>query len=44
MCSARRGVILVLDRWGVPKKVAKALLADPLGRFGVEWLPPYARS
>lgn len=38
----RRRVILVLGRWGVHKKAAKALLADPMGRFGVEWLPPYA--
>ena len=38
----RRRVILVLDRWSVHKKAAKALLADPRGRFQVEWLPPYA--
>lgn len=38
----RRRVIVVLDRWAVHKKAAKALLADPLGRFRVEWLPPYA--
>jgi len=38
----RSRVILVLDRWGVHKKAAKVLLADPRGRFRVEWLPPYA--
>jgi len=36
----RRPVILVLDRWGVHKKAAKALFGDR--RFWIEWLPPYA--
>ena len=38
----RRSVILVLDRWPVHRKATKALLADPSGRFWIEWLPPYA--
>jgi hypothetical protein len=35
-----RPVILVLDRWAVHRKAAKALADDP--RFWIEWLPPYA--
>lgn len=35
-----RPVILVLDRWAVHRKAAKALLGDK--RFRIEWLPPYA--
>jgi len=36
----RRAVILVLDRWAVHRKAAKALFGDR--RFWIEWLPPYA--
>jgi len=36
----RRPVILVLDRWGVHRKAAKALFGDR--RFWIEYLPPYA--
>jgi putative transposase len=36
----RRPVILVLDRWAVHRKAAKALFGDR--RFWIEWLPPYA--
>ena len=36
----RRSVILVLDRWAVHRKAAKALFGDR--RFWIEWLPPYA--
>jgi len=35
-----REVILVLDRWAVHRKAAKALFGDR--RFWIEWLPPYA--
>jgi transposase len=35
-----RSVILVLDRWAVHRKAAKALFGDR--RFWIEWLPPYA--
>ena len=35
-----RPVILVLDRWAVHRKAAKALFGDR--RFRIEWLPPYA--
>ena len=36
----RRRVILVMDRWSVHRKAAKALADD--GRFQIEWLPAYA--
>ena len=36
----RRSVILILDRWAVHRKAAKALFGDR--RFWIEWLPPYA--
>jgi transposase len=36
----RRSVILVLDRWSVHRKAAKALFGDR--RFWIEWLPAYA--
>jgi transposase len=36
----RRRLIVVLDRWSVHRKAAKALAGDE--RFRVEWLPPYA--
>lgn len=36
----RRRLIVVLDRWSVHRKAAKALAGDE--RFIVEWLPPYA--
>ena len=36
----RRRLLVVLDRWSVHRKAAKALVGD--GRFLVEWLPPYA--
>jgi transposase len=35
-----RNVIVVLDRWRVHRKAAKALIGD--GRFWIEYLPPYA--
>jgi transposase len=35
-----RPVILVLDRWAVHRKAAKALFGDL--RFWIEWLPAYA--
>ena len=35
-----REVILVLDRWPVHRRAAKALFGDR--RFWIEWLPPYA--
>ena len=31
---------MVLDRWAVHRKAAKALFGDR--RFWIEWLPPYA--
>lgn len=36
----RRGVTVVMDRWSVHRKAAKAFVGD--GRFRIEWLPPYA--
>jgi len=36
----RRPLIVVLDRWSVHRKAAKALVDDK--RFWIEWLPPYA--
>lgn len=36
----RRRLIVVLDRWSVHRKAAKALEGDK--RFRIEWLPPYA--
>jgi len=36
----RRRLILVMDRWAVHRKAAKALADDE--RFWIEWLPPYA--
>lgn len=36
----RRRLIVVLDRWSVHRKAARALEGD--SRFVVEWLPPYA--
>jgi len=36
----RRRMIVVMDRWAVHRKAAKALVDD--GRFRVEWLPAYA--
>lgn len=36
----RRRLIVIMDRWSVHRKAAKALAGD--GRFRVEWLPPYA--
>lgn len=36
----RRSLIVILDRWSVHRKAAKALAGDD--RFRVEWLPPYA--
>ena len=35
-----RTLIVVMDRWAVHRKAAKALFGDE--RFWVEWLPPYA--
>ena len=35
-----KAVILVLDRWSVHRKAAKALFGDR--RFWIEWLPAYA--
>jgi len=35
-----RAIILVLDRWPVHRRAAKALFGDR--RFWIEWLPPYA--
>lgn len=35
-----RKLIVVMDRWAVHRKAAKALFGDQ--RFWVEWLPPYA--
>jgi transposase len=36
----RRHLIVVMDRWSVHRKAAKALAGDE--RFRIEWLPPYA--
>lgn len=36
----RRRLIVVLDRWSVHRKAAKAFEGDR--RFWIEWLPPYA--
>jgi transposase len=36
----RRRLIVVMDRWSVHRKAAKALEGDE--RFSLEWLPPYA--
>ena len=36
----RRRLIVVIDRWSVHRKAAKALAGDH--RFQMEWLPPYA--
>jgi transposase len=36
----RRRLIVVMDRWSVHRKAAKALFGDR--RFWIEWLPPYA--
>jgi len=36
----RRRLIVIMDRWSVHRKAAKALEGDT--RFRVEWLPPYA--
>jgi len=36
----RRRLIVVMDRWSVHRKAAKALEGDE--RFAVQWLPPYA--
>ena len=36
----RRRLIVVMDRWSVHRKAAKALASDR--RFWIEWLPPYA--
>ena len=38
--SLGRRLIVVMDRWAVHRKVAKALAGDE--RFWIEWLPPYA--
>lgn len=38
----RRDLIVVLDRWAVHRKAARALWADGSNRFWFEWLPPYA--
>ena len=38
--SLGRKLIVVIDRWSVHRKAAKALAADE--RFWIEWLPPYA--
>ena len=35
-----RKLIVVMDRWAVHRKAAKALFGDR--RFWIEWLPPYA--
>lgn len=35
-----RKLIVVMDRWAVHRKAARALIGD--GRFWIEWLPPYA--
>jgi transposase len=36
----RRRLMVIMDRWSVHRKAAKALAGD--GRFSLEWLPPYA--
>jgi transposase len=38
--SLGRRLIVVMDRWSVHRKAAKALAGD--SRFWIEWLPPYA--
>ena len=38
--SLGRKLIVVIDRWSVHRKAAKALATDD--RFWIEWLPPYA--
>ena len=38
--SLGRKLIVVMDRWSVHRKAAKALSGDE--RFWIEWLPPYA--
>jgi transposase len=38
--SLSRKLIVVMDRWSVHRKAAKALFGDR--RFWIEWLPPYA--
>ena len=38
--SLGRSLIVVMDRWSVHRKAAKALAGDR--RFWIEWLPPYA--
>jgi len=38
--SLGRKLIVVMDRWSVHRKAAKALVGDK--RFWIEWLPPYA--
>jgi len=38
--ALRRKLIVVMDRWAVHRKAAKALFGDK--RFWIEWLPPYA--
>ena len=35
-----RKLIVVMDRWAVHRKAARALFGDE--RFWIEWLPPYA--
>lgn len=38
--SLGRKLIVVMDRWSVHRKAARALATDE--RFRIEWLPPYA--
>ena len=38
--SLGRELIVVMDRWSVHRKAAKAIIGDR--RFWFEWLPPYA--
>ena len=38
--SLGRRLIVVMDRWAVHRKAARALFGDR--RFWIEWLPPYA--
>lgn len=38
--SLGRKLIVVMDRWAVHRKAARALFGDE--RFWIEWLPPYA--
>lgn len=40
--QVRRPLVVILDRWSVHRKAAKALEADPKNRFDIQWLPPYA--